>query len=123
MIKRFLEFSGDRKWLDEEDVVLCICDLLDEGFIFDYQITDDGENAGEIHIYNESEGTFMSNGVFAVLHTENVWETDRNLSDYQRKIWAMVLDSCQKLSDISGNKYVAEVDFAYAITIITFNHQ
>lgn len=106
-----LDRQNDGGWLDEEDVILCICDLLDEGFIFDYQITDGGSYSGEICLYKNQE---YPNKVLRVINTvgENKQELRAILPDDQKRIYDMIEIAVGKLQDVSGVKYSAQVDFA-----------
>lgn len=121
MIRKFYEYngSGGNKWLDEEDVILCIINLIDEGFIFDYQITDNGDNSGEIGLW-KNETDAAEGTLYGTLYTDWGIKDNDILSKYQLDIWYGVLESCQKLCDVSGVYYEGEVSFERGLTTVCF---
>lgn len=123
MIKRFNEYNEYNEYnqyngLDEQDVVLCICDLLDEGFtidieqrehIFVFKYTDSNKEFKSFYV----DGTDDESIEVLLFRTAAPYE--------QTRIVDMVKVCCSKLEDISDSFYQAYISFSEHTTTISFS--
>lgn len=119
MIKKFLEFSAVR--LNYDDIVLCVCDLLDEGFYLTDDLSDLSDNEYDDEIFLHKAGAAVSNYLlYGVVYTSNYQLNKRNFSKEQEIILELAKSAASKLSDVSGFVYYGEIDFHRYGTNIVF---
>lgn len=126
MIKSFKDFN----YLGEDDTFLCICNLVDAGFTYDYQITDNSSDyGGEIGLYRKDSNFDGSVANYHVIYCNSgSYDIDNHkystlLSKEQNSVYIMALDCVYKLGKISGITYDADIDFAKDLTAITFSRR
>lgn len=116
MIKKFNEYNSSH--LSEDDIILCVCDLIDEGF------TIDSEQLDHIFMFRYNSNRELKSFYIDSTDDESI-ETllFRTSASYEQiRILDIVKVCCGKLEDMSDSFCQAYIAFTEHTTTISFSH-